>query len=69
MANEAEILHAQMHGIHFGSANSGKREESNKIKNKARGKAYHTGEHNSGSAKHKKEIRQRVKNRRSQRKG
>lgn len=69
MANEAEILHAQMHGIHFGSANSGKREEGDKIKTKAHGKSYYTGAHNSGSAKHKKEILQRVKNRRSQRKG
>jgi hypothetical protein len=39
------------------------------VKTKARKKAYQTGSHKSGAAKHKAEIRQRVKNRASQRKG
>jgi len=69
MANEQEILRAMMHGIAF----TGKKRNSNadnegKVKTKARKKAYQTGAHNSGSAKHKAEIRQRVKNRPSQRK-
>ena len=42
---------------------------SDKVKTKARGKKYYTGAHGSGAAKHKAEIRQKVKNRPSQRKG
>lgn len=69
MANESEILQAQMNGIHFSGSNANRHENGNKVKTKAKGKSYHTGAHNSGSAKYKAEIRQRVKNRRSQRKG
>lgn len=68
MASEDEIRHAMMHGLSFKGAGSASKNEK-KVKTKARGKAYHTGAHNSGAAKYKAEIRQRVKNRRSQRKG
>ena len=58
-----------MNGINFGKAKGEKKEDPNKVKTKARKKAYQTGSHKSGAAKHKAEIRQRVKNRASQRKG
>jgi len=67
MAHENEILRAMMHGIKFGGKSSEKKDD-DKVKTKARRKSYKTGAHNSGSAKHKAEIRQRVKNRASQRK-
>lgn len=65
MASDNEILYAMMNGISFGGK---KKEKSNtdKVKTKARGKSYKTGAHDSGSSKHKAEIRQRVKNRASQ---
>ena len=44
------------------------RDDEGKVKTKARKKGYHTGAHGSGSAKHKAEIRQRVKKRASQKK-
>ena len=68
MADENEIRYAIMNGINFGGSKKPKDESSNKVKTKARKKSYHTGSHGSGSAKHKAEIRQRVKNRKSQRK-
>lgn len=67
MATENEIRYAMMNGINFGGAKQKREEDPNKVKTKARKKAYHTGAHNSGAAKHKAEIRQRVKNRASQR--
>jgi len=69
MANDNEILRAMMNGISFSGAKMKKEEDPNKVKTKARGKQYHTGAHGSGAARHKAEIRQRVKNRASQRKG
>lgn len=69
MATENEIMYAMMHGINFGGAKKEKPEDPNKVKTKARKKGYQTGSHGSGAAKHKAEIRQRVKNRASQRKG
>ena len=57
-----------MNGIHFGKAKSEKQEGPDKVKTKARKKAYQTGSHKSGAAKHKAEIRQRVKSRPSQNK-
>ena len=66
MASEDEILYAMMHGINFGSGKKKREEDPDKVKKKARKKAYHTGAHRSGSARHKAEIRQRVKNRKSQ---
>ena len=68
MADENEIRYAIMNGISFGGAKKSNTEDSNKIKTKARKKSYHTGAHGSGAAKHKAEIRQRVKSRKSQQK-
>ncbi|MCH5174905.1 MAG: hypothetical protein J1F40_03370 [Prevotellaceae bacterium] len=70
MASDSEIQYAIMNGISFGKGGGDKKkEETNKVKTKARKKGYQTGAHRSGAAKHKAEIRQRVKNRASQRKG
>jgi len=69
MATDDEILHAIMNGISFSGTKKKKEEDPGKVKTKARGKQYHTGSHGSGAAKHKAEIRQKVKNRPSQRKG
>lgn len=69
MASDDEIQYAIMNGISFKKGRSEKKEDPNKVKTKARKKAYQTGAHKSGAAKHKAEIRQRVKNRASQRKG
>ena len=70
MASDSEIQYAIMNGISFGKGEGDKKkEETNKVKTKARKKGYQTGAHRSGAAKHKAEIRQRVKNRASQRKG
>ncbi|MBQ9640324.1 MAG: hypothetical protein IJV06_01975 [Bacteroidaceae bacterium] len=62
-------MRAIMNGISFAGAKTKKAEDPNKVKTKARGKQYRTGAHGSGAAKHKAEIRQKVKNRPSQRKG
>lgn len=69
MASDSEIQYAIMNGISFSKGGGEKKENPNKVKTKARKKAYQTGSHRSGAAKHKAEIRQRVKNRASQRKG
>lgn len=69
MASDSEIQYAIMNGISFGKGGGERKETPNKVKTKARKKAYQTGSHRSGAAKHKAEIRQRVKNRASQRKG
>ena len=61
-------MYAMMHGINFGSGRKRNEDGADKVKTKARKKTYHTGAHNSGAARHKAEIRQRVKNRASQRK-
>ena len=55
-------------GIKFSGAKKERMEDSKKVKTKARIKSYKTGAHKSGAAKHKAEIRQRVKNRASQKK-
>ena len=55
-------------GIKFSGAKKERTEDSKKVKTKARIKSYKTGAHKSGAAKHKAEIRQRVKNRASQKK-
>lgn len=68
MAHENEILYAMMNGIKFGGSKKEKQDDSGKVKTKARIKSYKTGAHKSGAAKHKAEIKQRVKNRASQRK-
>ncbi len=68
MADENEIRYAIMNGINFGSSKKPKEDDKGSVKTKARKKSYHTGAHGSGSAKHKAEIRQRVKNRKSQKK-
>lgn len=67
MADSKEIQYAIMNGISFSGAKK-QRDDEGKVKTKARKKGYHTGTHGSGSAKHKAEIRQRVKKRASQRK-
>ena len=68
MTSDNEIQYAIMNGINFGKGGSEKKEDSDKVKTKARKKGYQTGAHKSGAAKHKAEIRQRVKSRASQRK-
>ena len=68
MASDKEILQAKTVGIKFSGIGRHHSDESGKVKTKARRKAYKTGAHNSGAARHKAEIRQRVKNRASQKK-
>lgn len=68
MASDKEVRDAIMNGITFGGGFKPSSENSDKVKTKARKKAYQTGAHGSGAAKHKAEIRQRVKNRPTQRK-
>jgi hypothetical protein len=55
------------HGISFSGLSAAKDEK--KVKTKAKKKAYITGQHFSGSAKMKADIRKQRANRRSQRKG
>lgn len=66
MADDNEILYAMMNGINFGGAKKERKDDSNKVKTKARKKGYQTGAHGSGAARHKADIRQRVKNRPTQ---
>ncbi len=68
MATDKEIYQAMTAGIKFSGSGSGRKKDENKVKTKARVKAYKTGAHKSGAAKHKAEIKQRVRNRKSQRK-
>ena len=65
MASDNEILYAMMNGINFG----GKKKETSddRVKTKARSKSYKTGAHGSGAAKHKADIKQKVRARKSQR--
>lgn len=67
MADTKEIRYAIMNGISFGSAKK-ENDDKEKVRTKARKKSYHTGAHGSASARHKAEIRQRVKKRQSQKK-
>lgn len=67
MADEKEIQYAIMRGINFSGSGRKKKDDDEHVKTKARKKGYHTGGHGSASAKHKEEIRQRVKKRASQR--
>lgn len=69
MASDNEIMRAMMNGINFSGAKKERSADDDKVRTKARKKGYQTGAHGSGAAKHKAEIRQRVKNRASQRKG
>ena len=69
MATDNEIMYAMMNGISFGGAKKEKKDNPNKVKTKAKIKSYKTGAHGSGAAKHKAEIKKRVQNRPSQRKG
>ena len=65
MASEEEIMYAMMNGINF----SGKKKadpNADRVKTKARTKSYKTGAHGSGAAKHKAEIKQKVRARKSQ---
>lgn len=59
-----EIDYAIMHGISFKGAP--KQQEKESVRTKARKRSYKSGAHSSGAARHKAEIRQRVKNRKSQ---
>jgi hypothetical protein len=68
MATDNEIANAILNGISFGGAKKSLVNNDGKVKTKARKKAYITGAHGSGAAKHKSEIRQRRKNRPSQKK-
>ena len=66
MASDNEIMYAMMNGINFG----GKKKENpdaDRVKTKARSKGYKTGAHGSGSAKHKADIKQKVRARKTQR--
>ena len=65
MASDKEILQAMMSGINFSGAGKEKKDDG-RVKTKAKGKAYKTGAHGSGAAKHKAEIRQKVRGRKSQ---
>jgi hypothetical protein len=67
MADAKEIRYAIMNGISFGGAKK-ENDDNDKVRTKARKKGYHTGAHGSASARHKAEIRQRVKKRQSQKK-
>ncbi len=58
-------MYAMMNGINFGG---GRENKPDKIKTKAKIKKYKTGAHGSGAAKHKAEIKQRVRSRKTQRK-
>lgn len=69
MASDNEIMRAMMNGISFSGAKKERPADDGKVRTKARKKGYQTGQHGSGAAKHKAEIRQRVKSRASQRKG
>ena len=69
MATDDEITYAIMNGINFGGAKKNRNDKSDKVRTKAKKKSYQTGAHGSGAAKHKEEIRQRRKNRPTQRKG
>lgn len=55
-----------MNGINFGGAKKEGNGNSDKVRTKAKRKGYITGSHGSGAAKHKEEIRQRRKNRPTQ---
>ncbi len=68
MVTDNEIANAILNGINFGGMKKGSSNDSGKVKTKARKKAYITGAHGSGAAKHKAEIRQNRKNRPSQKK-
>lgn len=68
MADENEIRYAMMRGINFGGTKKKQNsEDDDKFHTKARKKGYQTGAHGSSAAKHKAEIRQRVKKRPTQR--
>lgn len=56
-----------INGITFGKGSSGpKKEDSDKVKTKAKKKKYITGAHGSGSAKQKAKYREQRANRKSQ---
>ncbi len=59
-----EIDYAIMYGISFKGIPKEKNDD--KVKTKARKRSYKNGMHNSGAARHKAEIRQKVRNRKSQ---
>ena len=65
MASDNEILYAMMNGINFGGKKKEKTDD--RVKTKARSKSYKTGAHGSGAAKHKADIKQKVRARKSQR--
>ena len=62
-ANEQEINHAIHSGIVFKGAPKKPKESGNKVKTKAKKKAYITGAHGSASAKKKADIRRARANR------
>ena len=68
MASDSEILYAMMNGINFGGKKKEKKEKTDeRVKTKARSKSYKTGAHGSGAARHKADIKQKVRARKSQR--
>ena len=54
------------HGISFSGSSAPKDDKEKKVKTKAKKKAYITGQHFSGAAKKKADIRRRRANRHSQ---
>ncbi|MGP1436101.1 MAG: hypothetical protein ACTTKN_05665 [Phocaeicola sp.] len=63
MAQGEEIDYAMTHGIVFKKKKEASPNEKNKVKTKAKKKAYITGAHGSDSAKFKADIRRRRANR------
>lgn len=59
MADENEVMRALTGGIVFKKQSQPNAERAGKVKTKARKKAYTTGQHGSGAAKKKAEIRLR----------
>lgn len=57
-----------INGISFKSSSGASKEDSNKVKTKAKKKKYITGAHGSGSAKQKAKYREKRASRKSQQK-
>ena len=64
MVNDKELLQAMTGGIKFGK--SPKPKEEDKFHTKAKKHKYVTSSHSTGAARHKTEIRKRVKRRPTQ---
>lgn len=65
---DADIDEILINGINFGRGGNKPKEDTGKVKTKAKKKKYITGAHGSGSAKQKAKYREQRANRKSQRK-